>query len=250
MNEVYLITNRVNGKRYVGVTCRGYLTRFKEHILNASEGSKTILHNAIRKYGSENFDIILLEADVPDNLISEREKYYISLYNTFYTSGIGYNMTEGGGGVAGYTHTDASKSKISDSLKGHVFPESRNRKIKESMTDRVYRPEWREALSQARLGKFTGTDNPFFGRHHSEETKAIISKANSKGRVLQIDPRSNEILCVHKNLNSAGRWVTEAGLSKAHYTTCALRIGEVCRNPNSSCTAYGFHWKHEERSID
>lgn len=250
MNEVYLITNRVNGKHYVGVTCRDYLTRFKEHILNASEGSKTILHNAIRKYGLENFDIMLLETDVPDNLISEREKYYISLYNTFYTSGIGYNMTEGGGGVAGYKHTDTSKLQISESLKGHVFPESRNNKIKESMTGRVYKPEWREALSRARLGRFTGVNNPFFGKHHSDATKAIISKANSKRRILQIDIKSDEIISVHENLNSAGRWVVEAGLSNAQYTTCALRIGEVCRNSNSSCTAYGFHWRYEERSID
>ena len=66
MNEVYLITNRVNGKRYVGITSRGYQERFKEHIHDALNGSKTILHNAIRKYGQDNFDIILLEDNIPD----------------------------------------------------------------------------------------------------------------------------------------------------------------------------------------
>ena len=250
MNEVYLITNRVNGKRYVGITSRGYLERFKEHILSADQGSKASIHSAIRKYGPSNFDVILLEDNISDDLISEKEKYYISLYNTFYTSGVGYNMTEGGGGVAGYKHTSASKSRISKSLKGHVFPESRNDKIKEAMTGRTYKQEWRDALSKARSGKFTKENNPFFGKHHSSKTKEIISKANSKGRVLQIDTVTGNIVQIHENLNCAGRWISESGLSNAHYTTCALRIGEVCRNSNTSCTAYGFHWKREERSID
>ena len=42
MYDVYLITNRINGKRYVGITCRGYQARFQEHINEAMNGSKTM----------------------------------------------------------------------------------------------------------------------------------------------------------------------------------------------------------------
>ena len=250
MNEVYLITNRVNGKRYVGITSRGYQERFKEHIHDALNGSKTILHNAIRKYGQDNFDIILLEDNIPDDQISSREQHYIKLYNTFYSSRIGYNMTEGGGGMSGYKHTEEGRAAISHSLQGHVFPESRNKKIQQAMIGREFKPEWKQALSAARLGRFKGEENPFHGKHHSDETKAKLSEANSKRKVEQLDRATNKVLNVFNNLDIAGRYVVEHNLSKAKYTTCSVRIGEVCRSSNKECTAYGFKWRFEERSID
>lgn len=250
MYDVYLITNRINGKRYVGITCRGYQARFQEHINEAMNGSKTMLHNAIRKYGSANFDLMLLESNVESSDICAKEKYYIKLYNTFYPSRIGYNMTEGGDGICGYAHTKEVKQRISNSLKGHKYPESRNQKIQEAMTGREYKPEWRAALSQSRLGRFTGSDNPFYGKHHSAETLAKISEANSKRKVVQLDKTTGKVLNVFNNLEFAGRYVVDNNLSNAKPTTCSVRIGEVCRNKNDSCTAYGFRWSFEERSID
>ena len=250
MNEVYLITNRVNGKRYVGITCRGYLERFKEHVHESLSGSTCILHNAIRKYGVANFDVMMLESNISDSDIENKEQEYIKLYNTFYTSGIGYNMTEGGGGMCGYKHTEEVKHRISRSLMGHECSESRNLKIKESMTGREYKDEWRKALSESRLGRFTGEDNPFFGKHHSDDTKSKVSAANTKHRVIQIDKITDEVLQTFNNPKHAGEWVVSNGYSKGAPDTCGGRIGEVCRNANPACTAYGFKWKFEERSID
>lgn len=250
MNEVYLVTNLINNKRYVGITCRGYLVRWKEHVLNASEGSKVILHNAIRKYGADNFRVELLESDVPDDLIESRERHFIELYQSHYSTGQGYNMTEGGGEVCGYHHTETSKSKISESLKGHRFPESRNIKIQQAMTGREYKPEWREALSAVRKGRFTKDDNPFYGKHHTDLTKSKISKANSKHRVQAICPSTGEVVRVFANTCEAGRWIVSSGASLSKPLTCSGRIGEVCRGCNPKCTAYGYHWRFEERSID
>lgn len=251
MNEVYLITNRVNGKRYVGITCRGYINRYKEHIHEALNGSKSILHNAIRKYGPENFDIIVLESNIPDNIISEREQYYIKLYNTFYTSRIGYNMTEGGGGVAGFKHSETSKAKIRDSLKGHVFSESRNRKISARLTGVHKSQSHRKALSNARLGKFTKSDNPFYGKHHSKETIEVLSKKHTKFAVLQFDLDKN-FLYKFPNTRFAANWVVENNYSYANPSTCEGRIREVCRlnSDNFDHIGYGFIWKFEEKSID
>lgn len=250
MNEVYLITNRINGKRYVGITCRGYQERFKEHVSQAANGSRLIFHEAIRKYGSDNFDVICLESNILDCDIEAKEKYYISLYNTFYENGIGYNMTEGGGGMCGYKHTEEAKKKISTGLIGHKFPESRNKKIQEAMTGREYLPEWRASLSQSRKGRFLKEDNPFYGKHHSDATKQQVSAANTKFAVLRIDPRTHEVLERFQNPRAAGEWVVCNGLSSAHPDTCKERIREVCRHGGESCTAYSFGWKFEERSID
>lgn len=250
MNEVYLITNRVNGKRYVGITCRGYLERFKEHVHESMNGSKSILHNAIRKYGPDNFDVILLEGGISDKDSCSREMYYISLYNTMYTSGIGYNMTQGGGGVVGYRHTEDTRRKISNSLSGHVFPESRNKKIQEAMTGREYKPEWREALSKSRLGRFCKEENSFYGKHHTSESKEKVSRANTKHSVLQLDINSYEVIREFSNSRSAGEWIVENGYSAALPSTCEGRISEVCRKADPKCSAYGFRWRFEERSID
>ncbi|MBH9580891.1 hypothetical protein DOS62_06615 [Staphylococcus felis] len=46
--EVYKITNKINGKSYVGITTQGIKERFKQHCQ-----SKSCVGNAIRKYGKE-----------------------------------------------------------------------------------------------------------------------------------------------------------------------------------------------------
>lgn len=246
MNEVYLITNKINGKQYVGVTCRGYQARFKEHVQAAINGSRTILHNAIRKYGFENFKVELIESNISDADIGDKERFYIDKYQTFYLHRTGYNMTTGGGGVVDYRHSASTLQKISNSLKGHKFPKSRNNKIREAMTGRDYKPEWRAALSASRKGRFKQEDNPFFGKHHDESTKEAIRTANTKYIIICIDPHTNKCIQIFRNAPAAGEWVVFQGYSSAKPATCAVRITEVARSSNRLCTAYGFHWMIEK----
>ena len=53
----------------------------------------------MKKYGYKHFNIKEIE-EVPDNLLNEREKYWIKFYNSYYS---GYNSTLGGDG---YISTD------------------------------------------------------------------------------------------------------------------------------------------------
>ena len=60
--EIYLITNTLNNKVYVGKTYKGYLNRFQEHISKSMEidkngnyVSKNKFHQALRELGSQNF---------------------------------------------------------------------------------------------------------------------------------------------------------------------------------------------------
>lgn len=248
MYEVYLVTNLINGKHYVGITSQGVETRFKEHLWEAHKGSKTIFHNALRKYGVENFKLETLESDIPQELAEERERYYIKAYDSYYPSRKGYNMTEGGNGTVGYIFTEEDRKKLSESNKGRKFTEERNEHLRQVMTGREYKPEWKEALSQSRLGRFTGVNNPFHGKHHSEATKNAIRAHNSGDKVIQLDLEGN-VVNEFFNLMDAGRWASE-NVSKARYTTCATRIREVCVSTNKKCTAYGYRWQLKGRSID
>ena len=88
---IYLITNKINGKRYVGQTSRDIWTRFEEHCYD--DRSTSAIHTAIKKYGVQNFSLELIE-EVDLNKLDEREKFWIKHYNT--CSKEGYNKTFGG----------------------------------------------------------------------------------------------------------------------------------------------------------
>ncbi|MDO8714049.1 MAG: GIY-YIG nuclease family protein [Polynucleobacter sp.] len=61
--KLYLITNIVNSKEYVGITIGNIQKRLRSHFAAAKRGRKNALSNAINKYGNENFKIELLRDD-------------------------------------------------------------------------------------------------------------------------------------------------------------------------------------------
>ena len=88
---IYKITNKVNGKSYIGQTRYTIEFRWRQH---QHKKDNTYFHNAIHKYGIENFNIeILEECDIKD--LNSREIFYIAKYDTFKN---GYNLTIGGDG--------------------------------------------------------------------------------------------------------------------------------------------------------
>jgi len=113
--SIYIITNTINNKQYVGWTVKTIEKRFKNHIYIAKCGSKTYLHNALLRYGPENFNIKLLEQVTNIRLAKKREKFYIQKYKTYE---IGYNLTLGGDGTIGIKYTEERKKQMSDSRKG------------------------------------------------------------------------------------------------------------------------------------
>lgn len=88
---IYKITNLINNKVYIGQTERTLKERWKQH--RYSKGCK-YLHNAILKYGVENFKIEEIER-VPIKDLDEREIYWISFYNSTDRT-VGYNILKGG----------------------------------------------------------------------------------------------------------------------------------------------------------
>lgn len=57
------------------------------------------LSRGIRKYGKDNYELIILEKNLKKEQLNEKEKYYINLYNTYKD---GYNQTEGGSEIPPY----------------------------------------------------------------------------------------------------------------------------------------------------
>lgn len=104
MGEIYKITNKVNGKIYIGKTKRTSHIRWIEHIRDSKNyPQKNIpLHKAIQKYGVDNFLCEILEDNIPLDNLNKKEKAYIKKYKTT-NSNLGYNCTQGGDGGTVYS---------------------------------------------------------------------------------------------------------------------------------------------------
>lgn len=96
MGYIYKITNTINNKIYIGQTRYTIQKRWIEHCETSSRLNYP-LYKAMRKYGQDNFIIEEIE-QISDELLNEREIYWISFYNSYAPSGYGYNVTLGGEG--------------------------------------------------------------------------------------------------------------------------------------------------------
>lgn len=95
MGQIYKAINKINGMIYIGKTMGSLKNRKKDHISKALRHiNNTRFHNALRKYGSKNFEWEVLEKCSMD-IINDREIYYIAKFSSTDKS-VGYNMTLGG----------------------------------------------------------------------------------------------------------------------------------------------------------
>lgn len=83
---IYLTTNLVNGKKYIGQHYGDINDRYL--------GSGVAFTRALDKYGKKNFKKEILEITTKDK-VNEREQYYINLHNAFLSDEY-YNLTPGG----------------------------------------------------------------------------------------------------------------------------------------------------------
>ena len=92
--KIYLITNSVNGKSYVGLTIGTLEDRLKQHFAAARKGRKAPLPNAIRKYGENSFFISLIRSDAMSyEELQDQEISEIASRNSIKN---GYNSAVGG----------------------------------------------------------------------------------------------------------------------------------------------------------
>lgn len=184
---VYKFTNNINSKVYIGVT-NDIKRRVRTHKL--CRGGNVRFHNAIKKYGFENFIFTILE-----ECNSQEEAFITEItYIEYYKSNIeefGYNLTSGGEGATGYKHTEDARNKISISKIGINNPmfgvtspnkdkelsEEAKLKISQANTGKRHTEEHKQRISDL----MSGPNNPMYNKKHSKETKEKISKAN-KGR--------------------------------------------------------------------
>ena len=190
MYYIYKITNKINGKTYIG---QHKYKKLKDRYM----GSGVYLYKAKRKYGIENFKKEILEFDIPNvELANDWEQMYILFERA--KGKAEYNIANGGKGRASIS--EETRRKLSESHKGQTawnkgkhhceetrrisearkgkpshnkgkpMSEEQKKKISETIKGRHHTEESKRKMSTTRKGG-----------HHSEETKKKMSDAH-KGK--------------------------------------------------------------------
>jgi group I intron endonuclease len=92
---IYKVTNKVNGKVYIGQTSKELDERKTAHYKSSRLGSNTNFHRALSKYGVSYFIWEEVARCNSKEELNDLEKKLINEYDSFKS---GYNMTEGGEG--------------------------------------------------------------------------------------------------------------------------------------------------------
>lgn len=165
----------------------------------------------MRKHGVENVEFILLEDEIPDDILDDRECYWIEYYGTFGPGGL--NCDGGGRSRRGFTVPQDVRDKISASLKGREFSDETRAKIS---------------------AKKAGENHHFYGKKMSEEFSRKLSE-RSRG---EGNPRAllkeTDVVAIIARLATGEKY----GPIAADYSVGRHVIGYIYR---------GVTWKYIER---
>jgi group I intron endonuclease len=185
---VYLTTNLVNGKIYVGVhndSRTGY------------KGSGYALKHAFKKYGKQNFKRQILHYCLEANHAYELEAQIVDQW--FVNRKDTYNLALGGKG--GASQSDAAKKKLSESRMGMKFSDEHRENIRLSNLGRKHTKEHIEKVRQSRIGKPSSEESiqkrvdKMIGHEVTQDTRNKITETLcSSNKVTQITKPNGEIL--------------------------------------------------------
>ena len=175
---VYCHTNKINNKRYVGITCRDPMRRWG---VNGTGYRQNIhFYNAIQKYGWENFKHEILYQGLTLEEATFIEVRLIAEYKSNIPD-FGYNSTTGG--ETNQEYSDETRAKMSVAAKNRIVTEEWRRHISESCKGktpwnlgRELSAEPKEKLRQASLN-----------RTHSQESINKMRENAWKKRAVEID---------------------------------------------------------------
>ena len=173
---VYKVTNKINGKMYIGCTTKTLKSRKNGHLSESRCRCYYAIHKAIRHYGENNFSWQVIDTAQTQQELFDKETYYIQFYDTYKN---GYNSTLGADNTTlGYKFDDEHKKHFSKTRSGekngnynHKWSKEQ-KKIASNTMKRIAaehkangiinsakRPEVRKKLSDGKLGELNPNSN-------------------------------------------------------------------------------------------
>lgn len=242
---LYCHTNKINGKKYFGITCQQPERRWQN-----GNGYKTkYFYNAIQKYGWNNFDHEIIRAELTLDEANTLESQYIRKYHTciYDEPCFGYNATFGGDGCVGFKHSNETKEKFKKRVMSQETRDKISKTVSTKNKGHYVSEETKQKLRNARIG-FHHTDNTKrkisqtqTGRNLTNEWKDNISRQhievpryNSKA-VSQFDKCTGEHIATYFSTGEAQR---QTGINNIR----------ACCNRKQK-TAGGYIWKYRDEVV-
>lgn len=156
---VYAITNKLNGKSYVGQTRGEARRRWSAHVSPGSGAGRSAIKAAILAYGCGAFEFRVVDIAESQEQLNHKEQFWIRHFGSLAPAG--YNLEVGG-----------NRTEVSAATK---------EKMRESATGRVLSAETRKKISEAGIGRRHSDESKqkmrerLAGRVHSTETRLKIS---------------------------------------------------------------------------
>lgn len=229
-----------SGKRYYGITCQDVNLRWH----NGEGYKKQMFYRAIKKYGWDNFQHIIVAENLSKEDACALEISLIAVYNTT-DSHYGYNIGEGG------EHSKCSEStklKLRKAKLGRKLTEETKRKIAEKSKGHKLPKEAVEKLRAINKG-----NKIWLGKHHKDESKSKSAKNQPKARKITCDGLIFDSVydCakylnidkeyLHKVLQGKNCVSKELKDRKLHYADCEiLYIERVSKQQNVVCDEMVF----------
>jgi len=179
------MTNKVNGKRYIGQTTRSVEWRWNQHVRHVDLIHFPI-YRALRKYGVENFEVETLAQACSIDCLNYLESALIIAFNSLVPSG--YNLD--GGGKNKIVHPE-TRAKQSMAHKGKPKTAEHRAKIGAAHKGRQIPLEQRARLSGTKRGREITVEEyrEIYRAKHSRKPK----KSNCKeGHILPDEPNTFE----------------------------------------------------------
>lgn len=145
--SIYVVTNTVTGRRYVGRALRP-AARWAAHKWAARAGRGYLLHASIRKHGIESFAHEVIESGLTNEQSAKSEREWIAKLNTIAPNG--YNLTDGGDGTVGYRHTDETRAKLAALATGRPASMEARRRCGDLFRGKPKSPEQRAKMRASR----------------------------------------------------------------------------------------------------
>lgn len=202
MAFIYVITNDINGKQYVGKTNSTVEKRFKEHVRDSQKKrcEKRPLYVAMNKYGVKHFHISVLEECSAEDS-ANREIYWIDKLCTYGHNG--YNATKGG-----------------DSKKYYDYKE---------IVDK-----YKELHNEHKTALFFGcSDDTVRIACRQYNVPVVLDYTEQSKAVAKIDKDTNQIICIYSSMK-------EASLDNSNTDKNQSSIARVCSGERQ--TALGYKW--------
>lgn len=177
IGTIYLVINKINNKCYVGKTTKLLDKRKHEHLKEARlHVDNTYSHNAIRKYGENNFEWKVITRTNDATILNDLEKFYIFKFQSYEN---GYNLTKGGEGCLGLICSPETRKKLSMLNSGENNPnygKPRSLETRKKMSETHKRNGYHIGKKQSKE-TCEKKSKSLKGRIFSKETKYKISKA-------------------------------------------------------------------------